>query len=126
MAKLFIYSSPMIDPASYFREKRLLLDYQGSRLAHGLRRSAASQRERLGRLSAALPNGAARTVTQRRDRLNALAASLDALSPLKVLGRGYAIAQRKDGKAITSTEDVSPGDPLKLTLSDGAVDCRVL
>ena len=43
-------------------------------------------------LSGALPNGAEREVTKRRDRLNALAASLDAMSPLKVLGRGYAIA----------------------------------
>ena len=55
-----------------------------------------------------------------------MAASLDALSPLKVLGRGYAIARRADGKAVVSTGDVAPGDKLNLTLSDGSVDCRVL
>ena len=119
-------SRPITDPVSYFREKRLLLDFQGSRLAHGLRRSAAGQRERLTRLSAALPNSAARAAAQRRDRLNALAASLDALSPLKVLGRGYAIAQREDGRPVASVQDAAPGDKLKLTLSDGSVDCRVL
>ena len=119
-------SRPMTEPAAYFREKRLLLDFQSSRLAHGLRSSAAGQRERLSRLSAALPGSAARAVTQRRERLNALAASLDALSPLKVLGRGYAIARRADGKAVISTGDVAPGDKLNLTLSDGSVDCRVL
>ena len=119
-------SRPMAEPAAYFREKRLLLDFQSSRLAHGLRSSAAGQRERLSRLSAALPGSAARAVTQRRERLNALAASLDALSPLKVLGRGYAIARRTDGKAVVSTGDVASGDKLNLTLSDGSVDCRVL
>ena len=119
-------SRPMTEPASYFREKRLLLDFQGSRLTHGLRQSAASQRERLSALSAALPNSAARTVMQRRERLNTLAAALDAMSPLKVLGRGYAIAQREDGRAVVSTADVTSGDKLKLTLSDGSVDCRVI
>ena len=117
-------SRPMTEPASYFREKRLLLDFQGSRLAHGLRRSAASQRERLGRLSAALPNGAARTVTQRRDRLNALAASLDALSPLKVLGRGYAIA-RAGGDVVSSIAQAEPGDGLDVLLADGVLACQV-
>ena len=119
-------SRPMTEPAAYFREKRLLLDYQSSRLAHGLQRSAAAQRERLGRLTQSLPNSAARTMTKRRERLNALAASLDALSPLKVLGRGYSIAQREDGRALTSVRDVSAGDTLKLTLSDGNIDCQVL
>ena len=119
-------SRPMTEPASYFREKRLLLDFQSSRLAYGMRHAAAGQRERLSALSAALPGSAARTVAQRRERLNALAAALDAMSPLKVLGRGYAIAQREDGKAVISAADVASGDKLKLTLSDGSVNCRVL
>ena len=119
-------SRPMTEPASYFRDKRLLLDYQGSRLAHALQRSVAGQRERLGWLSHALPVGVERIVAKRRERLNALAASLDALSPLKVLGRGYSIARRGDGRAVASTGDVSPGDKLKLTLTDGTVDCQVL
>lgn len=119
-------SRPMTEPAAYFREKRLLLDYQSSRLAHGLRQSVSQQRERLGKLSAALPNSGNRTVTKRRERLNAIAASLDAMSPLKVLSRGYSIVQRADGKAVVSAGDVEPGDKLKLTLSNGSLDCRVL
>jgi len=119
-------SRPMTEPAFYFREKRLLLDFQSSRLAHGLRQSAASQRERLTALSSALPGSGARAVSKRRERLNSLAAALDAMSPLKVLGRGYSIAQREDGKALTSVKDAAPGDRLKLTLSDGSLDCKVL
>ena len=60
-------SRAMTEPGAYFKDKRLLLDYQSRRLAHGLERSLSVQRERLGKLSAAL----------------------DAMSPLKVLGRGY-------------------------------------
>lgn len=119
-------SRPMTDPVFYFREKRLLLDYQGSRLAHGLRRSASEQRERLTALSGALPNQAGHAIARRRERLNALAAALDAMSPLKVLSRGYSIAQRADGKAVVSAGDVSPGDKLKLTLTDGSINCQVL
>ena len=118
-------SRPMTDPGFYFREKRLLLDYQSGRLAHGLRHAAAGRRERLSALSAALPGSGAGMVAKRRERLNTLAAALDAMSPLKVLGRGYAIARREDGKAVTSTEDVAPGGKLELTLADGSVDCRV-
>ena len=119
-------SRPMTDPAAYFREKRLLLDYQSSRLVHGLQRCAAGQRERLGEISGRLPNGAERTLAKSRERLGALSASLDSMSPLKVLGRGYAIVQREDGRAVISVKDVSSGDDLSLTLSDGDVDCRVL
>ena len=52
-------------------------------MSHGLERSLAGQRERLARLAAAL----------------------DAMSPLKVLGRGYAIARHEDGRVISSVED---------------------
>ena len=61
-------SRPMTEPASYFREKRLLLDYQSSQLAHGLRHAAAGQRERLGKLSAALPSCGERAVAKRREQ----------------------------------------------------------
>ena len=114
----------MTEPASYFREKRLLLDFQSSRLVHGLRRTASVRREQLGRLSAALPNCGERTVAGRRERLRELSAALDAMSPLKVLGRGYSIAQREDGKVLSSVQDIAPGSTFKLQLSDGALGCR--
>lgn len=53
------------------------------------------------------------------------AASLDALSPLKVLARGYAVANTADGKVLRSTGDAGVGDTVDLTLTDGALRCRV-
>ena len=51
-------------------------------------------------------------------RLSAAAAKLDALSPLKVLGRGYAIA-RKGDTVLHSVSDVKSGDRLTVRLADG-------
>ena len=118
-------SRPMTEPASYFREKRLLLDFQSSRLAHALRRCAAGERERLSALSGRLPGGMERTLNSRKDRLGTISAALEAMSPLKVLGRGYSIARRPDGTVLSSVRDGVPGEPFRLRLSDGELDCRV-
>lgn len=55
----------------------------------------------------------------------AVTAKLDAMSPLKVLSRGYAMVQRTDGKLIRSIDDVAVGDNLHLTLGDGSLKVTV-
>ena len=49
----------------------------------------------------------------------ALTAKLDAMSPLKVLSRGYAMTQLTDGQIVRSVHDVAPGDQIRVTLEDG-------
>ena len=93
----------MEHPENYFKDRRMQLDYQGQRMSHGLHRSLAKEKERLARL----------------------AASLDALSPLKVLGRGYAIAMKEEGTVVTSVEDVERQDTVNLRLRDGTLKCRI-
>jgi len=66
-----------------------------------------------------------RRVAQARHAFVRAAASMDALSPLKVLGRGYAIASRSDGSVIRSVSDAQPGDHIGLTLRDGKLNCMV-
>ena len=51
-------------------------------------------------------------------------AALDAMSPLKVLGRGYSIARNENGTLIASVKDAAPGERLELRLSDGSLACR--
>ncbi len=92
------------DPMNYVDDKRMVLDYQREKLAAGL--NAALNRE--------------------RQRFGQLASKLDALSPLKVLGRGYAIPRKADGGVVRSVADVAPGDPLKLRVSDGEISCQVV
>ena len=60
-----------------------------------------------------------------RERLALAAASLDALSPLGVLQRGYAIAQDASGKLIRDAASVAPGDAVNVRLSSGKLHTRV-
>jgi len=60
-----------------------------------------------------------------RERLGLAAASLDALSPLAVLQRGYAIAQDAAGRPLRDAAVVSPGDPVSVRLSKGRLNTRV-
>ena len=92
------------DPMNYVDDKRMALDGQRDKLAAGL--MAALNRENA--------------------RFARLAAKLDALSPLKVLGRGYAIPQKKDGTVVRSVADAAAGETLTLQVADGALSCQVL
>jgi exodeoxyribonuclease VII large subunit len=74
--------------------------------------------DRLGRLWSA-------SFAERSSQFHRATARLDALSPLKVLARGYAIATREDGTAVRSTEDVGPGDVLHVRVRDARIDAKV-
>ena len=54
-----------------------------------------------------------------------LASTLDAISPLKVLGRGYAIATDDRGAVVKSADDVSTGTSLNIFLGKGSLSCTV-
>jgi len=60
-----------------------------------------------------------------RERLALAAASLDALSPLAVLQRGYAIAQDVAGKPLRDTASVNPGDAVSVRLAKGRLATRI-
>ena len=70
---------------------------------------------------------ARRTVNQRRERLHGEARRLDALSPLSILARGYAIPRLGvGGPVIRSADDVKPGDTLVVRLDrEDQVEARV-
>ena len=87
----------LTDQTAYVQDKRMLLLHL---------------QQRLGDLSMNL-------LSRRRQRFSALAASLDALSPLAVLGRGYAAVQDGAGKILRSWRDVSPGQKVSVLLGEG-------
>ncbi|MEM9177668.1 MAG: exodeoxyribonuclease VII large subunit [Myxococcota bacterium] len=67
-----------------------------------------------------------RRVDQHRRRVGELAARLDAMSPLAVLGRGYALARREaDGRVVRRAADVAVGDALDLQLAEGRIGVDV-
>lgn len=60
-------------------------------------------------------------VNRKKQRYIGLTAKLDAMSPLKVLTRGYAMAQTEDGRLIRSTQDVKENDRIVVSVSDGEI-----
>jgi exodeoxyribonuclease VII large subunit len=95
--------SRRLSPDRYFSDRRQQLDRLGERLA-GMWERGAQPRSRA---------------------LASLAARLDALSPLKVLARGYAVAENAAGVPVRSVYDVSPGDMLNIRLLEGRIRSKV-
>ena len=54
-----------------------------------------------------------------------LASALEALSPLKVLSRGFSVVTDADGRVIRRADSTEPGDVVHIRLSEGGLDCRV-
>ena len=90
------------DPEVYLGSKRMALDYARNALA------AAGDK----------------TLQGKKRQFVELSAKLDALSPLKVLGRGYAIAE-KDGKPLRAARDAAVGDKIDVKLAGGVLGCVV-
>ena len=67
-----------------------------------------------------------RTIAGDNARFISLVAKLDAMSPLKVLSRGYAMAQREDGTLLRSVKQAAPNDTITVSVSDGKITAAVL
>jgi exodeoxyribonuclease VII large subunit len=60
-----------------------------------------------------------------QSRLNRASARLEALSPLAVLSRGYAIVYTADGNLLRSAADTTPGQTIRARLAQGTVAAKV-
>jgi exodeoxyribonuclease VII large subunit len=91
-----------------------------------LARRLAAMRGRLGGADGRLAASIDRTRLQADGRFRTLAGRLESLSPLAVLGRGYAVCWNEDHSAIVrSAGTVAPGDRVHVTLANGEIDCTV-
>jgi exodeoxyribonuclease VII large subunit len=89
------------------------------------RHRIADQRTALGLLERRLGQASGLVLGHRRRAFDALANKLDALSPLKILDRGYAMTRGPDGRVLSSHQGLSPGDPVTVTLRDGDLHTRI-
>ncbi|MGQ4583221.1 exodeoxyribonuclease VII large subunit [Lysobacter sp. F60174L2] len=94
------------------------------RAAHPQRR-IVRLRERLASLANRPQACIARRLGSDALRLRALARSLEAVSPLATVARGYAILQHDDGRIVRSVLDAAPGDRLQARLGDGNLQLKV-
>lgn len=96
-------SRALQDPMAFIDDKRMLLDYRQKNLA------ALAQHQ----------------MAQRTQQFTALAAKLDALSPLKVLGRGYAVARNEQGQILRAAQEAAAGEKIEVLLGQGSLNCTV-
>ena len=66
-----------------------------------------------------------RSISLKKQRFVALTSKLDAMSPLKVLTRGYAMTQMEDGSLLKSIRSVAVGDSVMVSLQDGCLTAKV-
>jgi exodeoxyribonuclease VII large subunit len=82
--------------------------------------------KRVDELSGRLPEALRRVLLHAEKDLRLQMEKLDAFSPLKVLGRGYAIAEKLPGREILRrAEQVRPGDRVRVRLRQGEIHCEV-
>jgi exodeoxyribonuclease VII large subunit len=106
--------------------RQSLGEYQSKRVLQNPKEYIDVKRQALDHAQDTLCNAARRKTSAARERFARLAASLDAMSPLKVLGRGYAIARKTDGSVVKAAADVKTGDRLTLRLQTDEIGCEVL
>ena len=95
-----------------------------ARMAHGLRRRTSLVAARLARSGDRIQAAMGRRLAEPRATLDRIAGQLDALSPLRVLARGYSVARLRDGQVARRRGDLPPGTPFTLRVSDGDVPSR--
>lgn len=93
----------LTDPGVYLDNRRMDLDRARDRLLSASERQLAAKRQSFVKLGAAL----------------------DAMSPLRVLSRGYTVSSNADGTILKSVKDLQPGQELSVRFLDGTADCRV-
>ena len=136
------------DPRRLIGDRKLRLDRLRQRLEDARGRDLAARGERLRKLQERLQQQhprqklhrlscevarqseklkalAGRLLAARRHKLEGLSGRLEALSPLKVLARGYAVAFDERGHALTSSAAVQPGEPVRVRLHQGELATRV-
>ena len=90
-------------PMNYLQDKRMTLEYSRERL------SSASQR----------------LMQAKREQFVRLTAKLDAMSPLKVLSRGYSVVRTEDGSVLRRAADARLGDRIQIDLMQGTLLAEV-
>ncbi|MBM3464021.1 MAG: exodeoxyribonuclease VII large subunit [Armatimonadetes bacterium] len=121
-----------VSPARLLERARARLEALERRAWRRLpERLVARERERVQRLREALAFATTRALERRQADLRHAAARLDAMSPLKVLGRGYAVCRTipsggvEGGEVVSCVAQVTVGQELEVRVQDGSVGVRV-
>ena len=106
-------------------ETTRVVEVLARRLGRSLTNRTMLGGERLERTADRLHVAMSNQVEQRVTRLSMLSGRLDALSPLRVLQRGFAVARDDTGRVLKTVRDFTVGNDFRLTVTDGDVRARV-
>jgi exodeoxyribonuclease VII large subunit len=108
------------------QEYRTRLDTASARVrARDLRRTLDAMRRDFEARTSALASAARSDLARRRARYEGLLATLEALSPLSILERGYALVFDAKGKLVKDARQVRPGNEIRARVSRGTIDATV-
>jgi exodeoxyribonuclease VII large subunit len=108
------------------REYRRRLDVASARVRHfDFRRSLAITRTKLDAGASTLQRAVQASLARERARLEQLSARLNALSPVKILDRGYALVFDSDGRLVKDATQLSAGDRISARVSRGTLTAEV-
>ena len=112
-----------VSPRAELENQRRLSENARERLTLSMRRIIRYERERvsLPEMTERFRLASARKLSTERERLVMSAARLEALSPLRKISSGYAYVTGRNGNAVESVTEVTPGDSLELFLRDGRI-----
>jgi exodeoxyribonuclease VII large subunit len=96
----------------------------GTRLARGLSRRTGLVEARLDRTGDRVQVAMTQRLNAPRSRVERIAAQLEALSPLRVLGRGYSVARDAGGSVVRRSNQLPAGARFTLRVSDGEIGAR--
>ena len=111
-------------PKQYLDDRKLQLDSETERLARAMTMRIAAGRTELMRREERLPTAWRAEFQKHCQSAGTLSARLDAMSPLKVLSRGYSMTD-KGGRIIRDVSELSTGDIIRIKLSRGAAEATV-
>ncbi len=124
-----------VDGAAYSIEASIKESIKRGRAGHekialrlraaDIRRALVAERGALSLLRARLASSAQAKIDKEGEKFSIAAGKLDSLSPLAVLGRGYAVAFDSRGRIIKRAKDVNTGEPIRLRVGEGEIDCTV-
>ena len=109
------------EPGAMIEDQKAQLLLTEQRLHDAMPHALAQKEQRLAQASERLGGAAQRLLKPFEAEVARAAATLDALSPLKVLGRGYAIAKDKDGHVLSDAGKAQVGDEVTVMLGRGSL-----
>jgi len=114
------------DPVRQINEKRMQLADLEERMGRQMKERLAAGRQTAGAYEAGMQAAMERKLLEAKHRLALAAGSLQGLSPLEKISKGYGFLTDSAGKRVCRARDVQPGDELTVRVFDGSLRTRVL